>query len=127
MLYSSTDGYGLVRRLVAVQNASGQISISNTPSPSGLKPIVTTDSKSDVKPTIVDKSDLENAVKKLNELVAPALQTVSFSLDAQSERMVVKVIDTSSKQVLRQIPNEEVLALSKTLDKLQGLMIRQTA
>jgi len=41
--------------------------------------------------------------------------------------MIVKVVDTASKQVLRQIPNEEVLAMSKTLDKLQGLMIRQTA
>jgi flagellar protein FlaG len=37
------------------------------------------------------------------------------------------VVDTSTKQVLRQIPNEEVLAMSKTLDKLQGLIGRQTA
>ena len=41
--------------------------------------------------------------------------------------MVVKVVDVDSHQVLRQIPNEEVLAMSKTLDRLQGLVIRQTA
>ncbi|MDP3141091.1 MAG: flagellar protein FlaG, partial [Methylotenera sp.] len=81
----------------------------------------------DIKPVAVDKTELVTAVKKLNELVAPALQTVQFSLDEQSERMVVKVVDTASKLVLRQIPNEVVLAMSKTLDKLQGLMIRQTA
>ena len=128
MFNSSIDSYGSVRKLAAVQNASGPIVIDRTTSPSGLKPVVAAENaKADIKPFVVDKADLETAVKKLNDLVAPALQTVQFSLDAQSERMVVKVVDTASKQVLRQIPNEEVLAMSKTLDKLQGLMGRQTA
>lgn len=122
MFNSSIDSYSPTRRLVAVQT-SGSIAIDKTTSPSGLKTVVVAETK----PAVVDKADLETAVKKLNDLVAPALQTVQFSLDAESERMVVKVVDTASKQVLRQIPNEEVLAMSKTLDKLQGLMIRQTA
>jgi flagellar protein FlaG len=122
MFNTSIDSYSPTRRLVAVQT-SGPIAIDKTTSPSGLKPVVVAETK----PVVVDKADLETAVKKLNDLVAPALQTVQFSLDAESERMVVKVVDTASKQVLRQIPNEEVLAMSKTLDKLQGLMIRQTA
>ncbi|MGQ2967046.1 flagellar protein FlaG, partial [Methylophilus sp.] len=42
-----------------------------------------------------------------------------------SDRIVVKVVDTETQKVLRQIPNEEVLAISKTLDKLRGLVIRQ--
>lgn len=73
------------------------------------------------------KDDLVGAVKKLNEHVAPALQTIEFSLDQDSKRMIVKVVDTETQKVLRQIPNEEVMAMSKTLDKLQGLVIRQTA
>ena len=128
MFNSSIDSYGSVRKLAVVPSASSPIVIDKTTSPSGLKPVVVAENtKGDVKPVVVDKADLETAVKKLNDLVAPALQTVQFSLDAQSERLVVKVVDTASKQVLRQIPNEEVLAMSKTLDKLQGLMIRQTA
>lgn len=74
-----------------------------------------------------DKARLESAVRKLNEYVAPALQTIQFSIDQESERIVVKVVDTSTQEVLRQIPNEEVLAITRTLDKLQGLVIRQTA
>ena len=124
MFNSSIDSYGSARRLAAVPSASGQIAIDKTTSPSGLKSVVATETKT---AAVVDKADLETAVKKLNDLVAPALQTVQFSLDAQSERMVVKVVDTASKQVLRQIPNEEVLEMSKTLDKLQGLMRKQTA
>jgi flagellar protein FlaG len=74
-----------------------------------------------------DKASIASAVKKLNDYVAPALQTIEFSIDDETDRIVVKVVDTSTQKVLRQIPNEEVLAISKTLDKLQGLVVRQTA
>jgi len=122
MFNSSLDAYGSVRRLAAVQNVAGGQSAF------GAKPVVKTEStKLENKPVEVDKASLVTAVKKLNEFVAPALQTVEFAIDEQSERMVVKVVDTATKKVLRQIPNEEVLSMSKTLDKLQGLVIRQTA
>ncbi|MCX7189985.1 MAG: flagellar biosynthesis protein FlaG, partial [Methylotenera sp.] len=35
----------------------------------------------------VDKTSLVAAVKKLNDFVAPALQTIQFELDQQTERM----------------------------------------
>ncbi len=69
---------------------------------------------------INDKTALSGAVKKLNDYVAPALQTIQFSIDQDTDRIVVKVVDTETQKVLRQIPNEEVLAISKTLDKLRG-------
>lgn len=122
MFNSSLDAYGSVRKLAAVQNFAGsQNSLV-------AKPVVKTENiKLENKSAEVDKASLVTAVNKLNEFVAPALQTVEFAIDEQSERMVVKVIDTETKKVLRQIPNDEVLAMSKTLDKLQGLVIRQTA
>jgi len=122
MFNSSLDAYGSVRKLAAVQNfAGGSSSLV-------AKPVVKTENiKLENKPAEVDKASLVTAVNKLNEFVAPALQTVEFAIDGQSERLLVKVVDTATKKVLRQIPNEEVLAMSKTLDKLQGLVIRQTA
>ena len=75
----------------------------------------------------IDKTALSNAVNKLNELVAPALQTVQFKMDEESDRVIVQVVDTSTDKVLRQIPNEEVLAFSKTLGRLQGLVVREQA
>lgn len=129
MFNSSLDAYGSVRKLAAVQNvAGGQNALV---SPVGLKPVVKAEDKQAVENKlpveVIDKSTLDAAVKKLNEFVAPALQAIEFSLDQESERMVVKVVDTATQQVLRQIPNEEVMAMSKTLDKLQGLVIKQTA
>lgn len=123
MFNSSLDAYGSGRKLFAVQNVAGSQHALVA------KPVVNPENiKLENKlPTEVDKATLVSAVKKLNDFVAPALQTVGFAIDEQSKKMVVKVIDTATQKVLRQIPNEEVLAMSKTLDKLQGLVIRQTA
>ncbi len=75
----------------------------------------------------VERTALESAVKKLNMLVAPSLQSVQFAMDEEDNRIIVKVIDTATHKVLRQIPNEEVLAFSKTLSRLQGLVVRESA
>lgn len=77
--------------------------------------------------TALEKAALEIAVKKLNELVAPSLQSVQFAMDEEENRVVVKVVDTATHKVLRQIPNEEVLAFSKTLGRLQGLVVSEKA
>ena len=122
MLNPSLDAYSSGKPLAAVQTIA-----------SGQKPLVTpakvlgTGNATDKPAQPVSREALEAAVDKLNEFVAPALQTIEFSMDSELDRMVVKVVDTATKQVLRQIPNEEVLAISRTLDKLQGLVIRQTA
>jgi flagellar protein FlaG len=122
MFNSPLDAYGSVNRPAGSQNiAASHIALEN---PSRHKVVDKGESK---QATQIDKDALAGAVKKLNEYVAPALQTVEFSLDLDSKRMIVKVVDTATHKVLRQIPNEEVVAMSKTLDKLQGLVIRQTA
>ncbi len=75
----------------------------------------------------VSQASLEAAVKNINEFVSPMTQSIEFSLDKDSGRTIVKVVDSETQKVLRQIPDEEVLQISKTLDKLQGLLIKQTA
>jgi flagellar protein FlaG len=52
---------------------------------------------------------------------------VEFSLDADSGRVVVKIIDSATQEVVRQIPMEEMLALAKALDKFQGLLLQTKA
>jgi flagellar protein FlaG len=135
MFNSSLDAYGAIKRPAAVQNtAGGQNVISVPTSPAGLKSIdrvenrPPVESKPDVEsrpPVQVDKAVLTSAVNKLNELVAPALQSVQFTIDEETDRIIVRVVDTATQKVLRQIPNEEVLAFSKTLGRLQGLVVRE--
>jgi flagellar protein FlaG len=70
---------------------------------------------------------ITKAVDNINKTIQATLQNLEFSVDQDSSQVVVKVIDQQTKQVLRQIPTEEVLEIAKSLDKLQGLLIKQTA
>lgn len=125
MFNPSLDALGSANKLGSVNKPAGMHPI--VASPSALTGLKVVDKVENKQTAPVDKDTLAGAVQKLNEYVAPALQTIEFSLDQESKRMIVKVVDTATQKVLRQIPNEEVMAMSKTLDKLQGLVIRQTA
>lgn len=126
MFNSSLDAYGGIRVPVVTQQATDTRAVAQTASANrtALKSVESSDNRT---PTEANKAMLTAAVSKLNELVAPALQTVQFSMDEEAGRMIVKVIDTATQKTIRQIPNEEVLAFSKTLGRLQGLVVRERA
>jgi len=73
------------------------------------------------------KDEVSDAVKKLNQAMPQSAQSLQFEIDQDSEQIVVKVIDQSTKEVVRQMPTEEALEMAKAIDKMQGLLIRQTA
>lgn len=75
----------------------------------------------------VSRAELEKAVQTLNKFTEMAAQDVRFSIDEQSGKTVVKVVDVETQTVLRQIPNAEALALSHSLDRMQGLLVRDQA
>ena len=61
------------------------------------------------------------------DVAAPDTSMVEFSLDADTGRVVVKIIDSATQEVVRQIPMEEMLALAQALDKFQGLLLQTKA
>ncbi len=74
-----------------------------------------------------DREKLEAATKVVREFVQPVNNNLEFSVDKDSGQMVVKVVDRSTREVIRQVPSEEMLALAKTLDSIKGLFLKQTA
>lgn len=73
------------------------------------------------------QQQLEAAVKAVQEFTQPMANSLEFSLDDESGRTIVKVVDTSTDEVIRQIPSEEMLEIARALDRLQGLLVRQKA
>jgi flagellar protein FlaG len=69
----------------------------------------------------VDRAELEQAVATLNKFIEPTAQEVNFSIDKETDKLVVKVMDTASNTVLHQFPSEEALAMTRALDKLSKL------
>jgi len=72
---------------------------------------------------------VNEAVSQLNKSAQAKSQGLEFSVDSDTKRTVVKVIDQSTKEVLRQIPSPEALEIAKSLESnaSTGLLISQTA
>ena len=67
---------------------------------------------------------IDDALTAVNRFLKPVATNLRFVKDDSSGRMIVRVIDAETQKVLRQMPTEEVLAMNKALDHLQGLMIK---
>ena len=76
---------------------------------------------------------LEKVVSQLNAYIQNSQRDVDFSVDDSTGRVVVKVIDSESEEVIRQIPSEEMLAISRHLvesletDQPKGFLIELKA
>jgi len=74
-----------------------------------------------------DAQQIAQAVEEMRTAISPVAQNLRFSIDQDIGRTIVKVVDASTDEVIRQIPSEEIVAIAKAMDKLQGLLIKQQA
>lgn len=72
-------------------------------------------------------SQVNEAVEEINKALKRMSQDLEFSVDTDVHRTIVKVVDKETKDVIRQIPTPEALEISKALERLQGLLIRDKA
>ena len=76
---------------------------------------------------VPDLDQVAEAVRNINKTMQALSQDLEFSVDADSNRTIVKVVDQQTKEVIRQMPTAEALEIAKALDRVQGLLIRQKA
>lgn len=74
-----------------------------------------------------ERQEVEEAAKSVREFVQPINSNLEFSVNDDTGQLVVKIIDRATKEVIRQMPSEEMLAIAKTLDSIKGLFVKQTA
>jgi flagellar protein FlaG len=67
------------------------------------------------------------AVAAINRAAKALNNSVELSLDSDSGRAIVRVVDSETGQLIRQIPSEEALELRRALDRIAGLLINRTA
>jgi flagellar protein FlaG len=73
------------------------------------------------------RQELDKAVKAVNDFVGEVNSSLNFSVDDDTGQTVVKVIDIATKEVIKQFPSEEMLAIAKALDSIKGLLVQQKA
>ena len=67
------------------------------------------------------------AARAINEFLKSSSANVEFMVDGRSSKVIVRVVDSETGQVIRQMPSEEMLAISQALDRMTGLLLEQKA
>lgn len=80
-----------------------------------------------VKRTQQEPAPLEEVVSKLNDLVHELHRELQFSVDDKSGDTVIKVVDSETDEVVRQIPSEEVVRLRQRLQEAAGVIFQDLA
>ncbi|GKS68298.1 flagellar protein FlaG [Nitrosomonas sp. PY1] len=71
--------------------------------------------------------DVQHAVQKIQEAVANLAHNLRFSIDEDTGRTIIKVMDVHTDEIIRQIPTKEAIEIAHTLDRVQGLLFSDKA
>ena len=75
----------------------------------------------------VSAEALQNVARQINDFIKSDAANIEFSVDSESNQVVVRIIDTETREVIRQIPTEVMLGISQSLSQMTGLLINQKA
>lgn len=74
------------------------------------------------------RRELDEAVSRIQDYVQNLQRELQFTVDQQSGRTIITVIDSETDKIIRQIPPEEILALSEYLQSASdGLLLKVQA
>ena len=68
----------------------------------------------------IQESEVIKSLNTVNVLLKNMQREAKFSIDKESNRVVVKIVDKVRNEVIRQIPPEAILNLSREIGKLIG-------
>jgi flagellar protein FlaG len=66
--------------------------------------------------------DVERAVQRLNEIMGEIQRSLRFQVDKISGRTVITVLDSETKEIVRQIPPPEWLEVVRRLEQAGSLL-----
>jgi flagellar protein FlaG len=66
---------------------------------------------------------IQDRVVELNSYMQNMNRSLQFSVDEQSGDTVIKVIDSETDELIRQIPAEELLVVRSSLEEYRGMLL----
>lgn len=108
--------------------AAGTIKPETLKAVSGVKEAEAKEqAKSKADQQVFSQSDLADAIKKLNDTVKLYKGDLQFTVDDDTQMQIVKVVDKSSKEVIRQIPSPEVIRIAKAIEDFRSILLHDEA
>ncbi len=119
MKVNPTDGIGKLERnpMIVEETMNLRETIEDKPNV-GIEP---------GKPKINDERSLEDILKdfkkKLEKLKLIFRGEAEFSIDRETNMIIVKIKDKETGEIIRQIPPEVVLKIAKSIEEFLGLLL----
>ena len=120
----------------AIQSTQSAIEMNTTNMQSQEKMEVTLKQSEDKKnenelfnslPPNMQDDILKKTVKDLNEKLKLFNNSLKIEIDKDTGIRVVKIIDSKTKEVIRQLPPEAALKIAKYIDEITGLLFDKKA
>jgi flagellar protein FlaG len=106
---------------------TGTVAGRPVPSPDTPPPARPVPQASQQQGSDASRAAVEKAVAAAREKVKLTSSNLQFSIDEQSGKTIVRVVDAGTNELIRQIPAEEMLAIARNLSRLEGALLDKKA
>lgn len=72
------------------------------------------------------KSDIIATLEKLNRSLDDAKEKISFTYHEVNKRVIIKVINNETREVVREIPARDIVKLSEHLQEFIGMLVDES-
>lgn len=77
----------------------------------------------DYKTEVISEKVVISAIEKANKAMVAANRALEFSIHEKTKEIMVKVVDTETKEVVREIPSEKILDILANILEMAGLLV----
>jgi uncharacterized FlaG/YvyC family protein len=82
---------------------------------------------SDLSPLTLSRESAQALVKQISQQLEDSGRSLALSVDEVAGDIVTRVLNPNTGELIRSIPSEEMLRISKNLMSIEGLLINQSA
>jgi flagellar protein FlaG len=72
---------------------------------------------------VIDKEKLEKAVEETNRIVFPSEDKFEFKIHEGTGRLMVKLVNRETDEIIREIPSEKILDLIANIWEMVGILV----
>jgi flagellar protein FlaG len=75
------------------------------------------------------QAHIQSAVDGMNKMMKQNDSGLEFSIDQDTKRTIIKLVESRTGDVIRQYPTEDMLAITRAIDQMQqhGVLLNQKA
>ncbi len=88
-----------------------------------FKPVTTSSSEHENSPGRVSEDFVKKAVSKANDAMRFHGSSLEFRIHEKTNKIMVKIIDSETKEVIREIPPEKMLDMFASMLEMAGLLV----